>query len=203
VTREQERLRELEVWISWIRLAAVAWAVIEVAVVSHDYPPRYEWYAWGATGALAVGAVALAWLARLRLDGRGQATLGFAALLFDTAILYAYFFVYSFEPTLPTRALIFLAVVEAAVRYAVRGGIVLPLASVPLLVLVEWWRGDRFGLNDFDLRNVTIPLGVEIIMGLIIGGLVNQLRSETALAESRAREAEELRDEIGRHADQL
>jgi len=203
VTREQERLRDLEVWISWIRLAAIAWAMIEVAVVGHDYPPGYQAYAWAVTGVLAVGAVTIAWLARRRLDGRSQAVLGFGALVFDTAIVFAYFLIYSFEPTLPTRALVFLTVVEAAVRYALRGGIALPVATVPVLVIVEWWRSDHFGLADFDARNVTIPLGVEVIMGLIVGGLVNQLRSETALAESRAREAEALRDEIGRHADQL
>ncbi|MDQ3858261.1 MAG: ATP-binding protein [Actinomycetota bacterium] len=203
VTREQERLRQLEVWISWIRLGAVAWAVLEVAVVTHGYPPGYQAYAWATTAVLAVGAAVLAWLARRRLEGRRQAILSLSALAFDTGIVFAYFVLYSFEPTVPTRALVFLVVVEAAVRYAFRGGIALPLATAPLLAYAEWSRADRFGPPDFDVRNVTIPLGVELIMGLIIGGLVNQLRHETAVAESQAHEAEELRDEIGRHADQL
>ena len=40
-------------------------------------------------------------------------------------------------------------------------------------------------------------------MGLVVGWLVDRLRTETAVAEARAAEAEDLRDELGRRADLL
>ena len=33
-----ERLRQVEVWIAWVRILAVAWAVVEVGWISDDYP---------------------------------------------------------------------------------------------------------------------------------------------------------------------
>jgi signal transduction histidine kinase len=203
MTRELERLRQQEIWIGWIRLLAVPWAVFEVGFNTHEYPPGYRDWAWVATGALAVAALAFLWLARRVAARRAVRTLGAAALVFDAAIIYAYFFIYSFEPALPTRALVFLVPIEAAVRYGIRGGVIAPLTAAPLLVFAEWWRADHFPPPPFDVRNISLPLGVELIAGLIVGGLVRQVRRETSVAESRAAEAEELRDQIGRRADQL
>ena len=200
---ELERLREQELWIAWIRICAVVWAVLEVGLVTHGYPEGYRTYAWIVTAALAVGACLIAWLARRPLGSRGQMRLGLGALVFDAAIIYAYFAVYQFETGLPTRGLVFLAVIEAAVRFGIRGGVGLPLATLPALAGVEWFRVDRFAGGDFSARNVSVPLGIELIMGLIVGGLVRQVWHETTIADERAAEAEELRDQIGRRADQL
>jgi signal transduction histidine kinase len=202
VSTEFSRLREREIWIAWIRLAAVVWAVLEVGVVTHDYPESYRGYAWAVTGVLGVGALAFALLARRDFDRRGWTAVNLAAVAFDTAIVYAYFWVYEFEDGIPTRGLIYLAVVEAAIRFGLRGGVALPLLTVPVLVFAEWSRADRF-VGDFEPRNVTVPLGIQLILGLIVGGLVRQLGRETLRAEARAAEAEELRDQIGRRADQL
>ena len=142
---ERERLRQQELWIAWIRLCAVVWAVLEVGLVSHDYPEGYRTYAWIVTGVLGAGALVIAWVARRGLSLRGQLRLGLGALVFDTAIVYAYFAIYQFELGLPTRGLVYLAVIEAAVRFGIRGGVGLPLATLPALVAVEWFRADRFG----------------------------------------------------------
>jgi signal transduction histidine kinase/nitrate reductase NapE component len=203
VTGELDRQRERENWIAWIRLAAVVWAVLEVAVVAHDYPEGYRTYAWIVTAVLGVGAVALAWLARLELAKRAYTAVGLGALLFDTAVVYAFFWIFEFEQGIPTRGLIYLVVVEAAVRFGLWGGVALPLLTLPLLTLAEWSRADRFEPTEFEPRNVTLPLGIQLIIGLIVGGLVGQLRTETLRAETRAAEAEGLRDQIGRRADQL
>jgi signal transduction histidine kinase len=204
VTRvEFERVRRQEVWIGWIRLFAVPWAVFEVGFNAHDYPPGHLAAAWATTVVLAAGAAAFMWLSRRPLAPTGYARLGLAALLLDTAVIYAYFFVYAFEPGLPTRPLLFLVVIEAGLRYGVRGGVALPLATLPVLGAAEWWRAERFAPPPFDLRYVTLPLGVELITGLIVGGLVKQLSREAAVAESRAAEAEELRDRLARRADEL
>jgi signal transduction histidine kinase len=201
--REPERARKQEIWIAWIRLAAVPWAVFEVGLNSDSYPEGYEGWAWVTTLVLSAGALAFIVLAYRDLTPRARSLVGYGALSLDTAVILSYYFIYAFEPQRPTRALIYLVVIEAALRYAVRGGLVLPLAIAPVLVLCELWRADRFDGPDFELRDVTVPLGAMLVMGAIVGGLVRQLRGETAIADERAAEAESLRDHIGRRADQL
>ncbi len=203
MNRAADRRRRLDIWIAWIRLLAAVWAVLEVGVVARGYPDGHLAAAWIVTGVLAVGAVVLLVLARREWTRHGRGVLGLAALVFDAAVIYAYVFVYAFEPGTPVWSLIILAVIEAAVRYGLVGGVALPLATLPLLVLAEVWRADRFAPPSFELRYITLPLGIQLIAGLIVGALVKQLREETELADSRAAEAEELRDDIGRRADRL
>ncbi len=203
MSRTDDRRRRLDVWIAGVRLLAVVWAVLEVGVVTHDYPDGHLAAAWVVTGVLALGAIVLMALARREWTPRGRSLLGLAALVFDTAVIYAYVFIYAFEPGTPAWSLVILAVIEAAVRYGLVGGIALPLATLPVLILAELWRADRFPPPPFEPRYITIPFGIQLVAGLIVGALVRQLRAETELADSRASEAEALRDEIGRRADRL
>ena len=201
--RERDRLLRQELWIAWVRVLAVGWAVLEVGVVSHDYPPGYRRWAWATTAVLAAGALVFLLLTRRRPRPRRLAALGFAATVFDVAMVYAFVFIYAFEPGTPAWGLRLLPTIEAAVRYGVAGGVGLPLVTLPLNLGAEFFRADRFEPLEFDGRYVTLPLGIQLVSGLIVGGLVRQLRREAAVAEERAAEAEGLRDEIGRHADQL
>jgi signal transduction histidine kinase len=203
MTAEITRLRQVERWIAWVRLLAVPFAVLEVGVFSTAYPAGYEKWAWIATAVLAAGAVAFWFLARLDLGLGGQKALGFVALGFDAAIVAGYVVLYySYEPDTPVRQVLFLAVAEAAVRFGIIGGVVLPLALAPFLVWGEVLRADRYG-RDFSADAITLPIGIDILVGLIVGWLAGRLRGEADLAEARAAEAEELRDRLGRRADQL
>jgi signal transduction histidine kinase len=198
-----ERLRLMETWIAWVRILAVGWAVLEVALISGGYPAGYQAFAWVATGALAVAAATIMALARRVRSLPRMRALGFAALAFDVAIIYAFIFIYAYEEGRPTWGLVYLIVVEAALRYGLVGGVAVPLATLPLLVAAEWWRADRFSPPPFEIRHISLPLGIQLIMGLIVGWLVRRLRAEAMLAETRAAEAEGLRDQLGRRADQL
>jgi K+-sensing histidine kinase KdpD len=199
-----ERLKEIERWIAWIRLFAVPFAALEVGVMTTDYPPDYEEVAWGITAVFAVGAVLLWILSRRERPLAAQRRLGVTSLVFDTAVVAAFFVLYyAFEVGTPIRLLLFLPVVEAAVRFGLVGGIALPLALVPALVAGEWVRADQLDGYEFDVDGVTFPFGVLLMVGLVVGWLARRLRREAELAESRASEAEELRDQLGRRADQL
>jgi signal transduction histidine kinase len=200
---ELRRRWQLERWISLIRLAAVPWAVLEVGVFSQDYPEGYELAAWLTTAALAVGAVAFYFIDRRPLGERGQRIVCLASLSFNTALIWAYCFVYAFEPGTPIRQLLYFAVIEAALRYGLVGGVAMPLAQLPVLVGTELLRADRFAPPDFTTDHITFPLGLQLLMGLIVGWLVNRLVRETVLAERRVGEAEGLRDELGRRVDVL
>ena len=200
---ELRRRWQLERWISLIRLVAVPWAVLEVGVFSQDYPEGYELAAWLTTAALAVGAVVFYFIDRRPLGERGQRIVCFASLSFNTALIWAYCFVYAFEPGTPIRQLLYFAVIEAALRYGLVGGVAMPLAQLPVLVGTELLRADRFAPPDFTTDHITFPLGLQLLMGLIVGWLVNRLVRETVLAERRVGEAEGLRDELGRRVDVL
>jgi signal transduction histidine kinase len=201
---ELRRRWQLERWISWIRIVAVPWAVLEVGVIGSPFPSRsYEAAAWATTAVLAVGAVGLFYLDRRVTSPRLQRVISLSALAFDTAVVWSYVLVYTFEPGTPIRQLLIIPVVEAALRFGLVGGVVVPLLQAPVLLVSELWRADRFPPPDFTLDHVTFPLGLELVTGLIVGWLVNRLAGETAVAESRAAEAEGLRDQLGRRIDVL
>jgi signal transduction histidine kinase len=194
--------RQLELWAAWVRLAAVSWAVLEVGLLTHDYPEGYESAAWVATAALAVGAVALLLLVRRDLSRPALRRLGFAALAFDTAIISAFAVILTFESGAPARSLIYIPVLEAALRYGLRGIIIVPVAIIPILIGVEWWRSEHFA-GAFNADNVVFPGGLQLVVGAVVGGLTDRLRAQTRVARTRAAEAEALRDELGRRADVL
>jgi signal transduction histidine kinase len=194
------RRREIEIWIARVRLGAVLFGVVEVGLLSTGYPPGYEDYAWITTGVFAVGALLL-FVASRRADPR---VVGLVALIFDTCVIAAYATIYSFEYGSPTRWALMFVVTEAALRYGLVGAVVLPVVLFPYLVFAEWWRVHHFhDRPGFIWDRVTFPFGVFLITGAIVGWLVNRLGREAAVAEARAREAETLRDELGRRVDVL
>jgi signal transduction histidine kinase len=204
VSLEQQRRWQLERWISVVRLIAVPWALIEVAFLIDSSSSGYEVAAWAVTGCLALGAIVFFWAGRRGVPARFQPAVGFAGLVFDTAVIWAYALVFTFATGASTiRALLFFPVLEAALRYGLPGGLLLPVAQVPILVAIEWWRSDHFDPPGFRLEYVTVPFGLQLAVGAIVGWLVNTLARETAVAQDRATEAELLRDQLGRRVDLL
>jgi signal transduction histidine kinase len=128
---------------------------------------------------------------------------GFLALVVDTAVVSAYVLAFSFEVGSPIRSLFVVAVVEAAARYGVVGGLAWPLVLAPVHVWSEWLRTGRSGPAGIDVDNVTLMVGIEVLMGMVVGWLVARLRAQTDVAEQRAAEAERLRDTLGRQVDVL
>jgi signal transduction histidine kinase len=201
VLSKVQRLQRGERWLAWIRLGAIPFAVFQ-SVVGRPYPPGHEAWAWATTGALAVGGIVLFWLSRKDLDARTLGNVGLAALAFDFAIVSSYVFNQTFQPGTPIRQIFVIVLIEAAFRYGIRGGLALVVASAPVLAIFELLRaGDA---NErFRYENVTLQLGVEVVVALVVGWLVLRMRGEAAIADARRLEAEALRDELGRKADLL
>jgi signal transduction histidine kinase len=195
---------QLERWISWVRVAVVPWAVLEVAFLSPDYPARgYEIAAWTTTGVLAAGAALFFWLDRRELAQGLQRLVCIGGLAFNTAVIWAYALIYTYESGTPVRQLLFFPVVEAALRFGLVGGLAMPFVQVPVLLASEWWRADRFSPPSFSVDHISFPFGLQLVMGSIIGWLVKRLASESAVAQERVAEAEVLRDQLGRRVDLL
>ena len=126
------QLRATERWLAWVRVAGVPFAIFQVAIAS-DYPAGYENWAWLVTGIFALGTATLLVLSRRDFERTGQVVLGGAALIFDFAIVSAYILIYSFQQGSPIRQIMFLPIVEAALRYAIPGAVAVALASAPVM----------------------------------------------------------------------
>jgi signal transduction histidine kinase len=194
-----DRFGGLERWIAWVRLGAVPFALFQVAVSAYPVPGFRPW-AIGVTVVFAVGAVAFFWLER---TGRDLPAVSLASMCFDVCVVGAYVLSFAFETGTPTRQLLFLAVVEAAVRYGTAGAMAVAVASVPVLIGFEELRSRYTSPYDYRWNFVTFQLGVEVLVGLIVGWLVHRLTQEIGRSVERATEAESLRDELGRRADQI
>jgi signal transduction histidine kinase len=191
------RRRPLEWWMATIRVAAIPFAVLQVALTS-GYPAHHELGAALLTVVFAAGALVLYPLARDRPGPR----LAIAALVFDTAIVSAYVLLFAFQAGTPVRQLLNLVVIEGAVRFATLGGIAVVVATVPVAALFEQLRSDHFH-SRYRIEYVTFQVGTELLIALLVGWLVARLGEERTTAEQRAAEAETLRDELGRRADLL
>jgi signal transduction histidine kinase len=194
-------LNQLERWIAWIRLIAVPFAIIHIGVTT-GYPGGYELWAWSTTAVFGVGAVALFQWSRPALTGRAAVVRGVVALAFDFAVISSYSIASYWEFGTPARQLLFIPVLEGCLRFAIVGGVVVAVLTVPVAVIFEQLRSDRFD-DPFHWDFVTFQLGFLIIGAVIVGWLVGQLRVEYTRAQARAAEAERLRDELGRRADLL
>jgi len=205
MTTDLDRLRETERWIAWVRLAAVPFAIVEVGLLSTDYPPGYEGWAWATTGLLAVAGVGFFLLSRWVGFARAPRLIGLLGLTVDTVIVSAFVLIYQYEIGSPVNELFFVLLVEAAVRYGIRGGLLMPLAIAPLLALAEWWRESKFDNppHGYQPDHILFPWGLLTLTGMIVGWLVDRLRYKTTTLEAQVVQAELLRDELGRRADVL
>jgi signal transduction histidine kinase len=97
----------------------------------------------------------------------------------------------------------YLPLVEAALRYGIVGAMAVVVASAPVMAVFEWLRERRFEPRMYRIDYVTLQLGVEVLIGLIVGWLMLRLLGQSTVAEARAADAERLRDQLGRRADVL
>ena len=196
----EQRLRA-ERWLAWVRVGAVPFAAFQAAITT-GYPSGHEAWTWVTTGVLAIGAAVIWWLARRDLPPRALARLGFGALAFDFLIVSSFVLALTFVRATPIRQVLILVLIEAAFRYGLVGGLGFVVANVPTLVAYEWLRADYFH-EGYQYENITLQIGVEVMIALIVGWLIERLRGETSAAMQRAHEAEHFRDELGRRADLL
>jgi hypothetical protein len=155
-------------WIAWARTAAVPFVLLEVALERGNYPRGDEGPAWALAASFAVGAGGL-------LLARSRTWVVPAGLAFDVAFVSAFVALYSFEAGTTVRQLLVLPVLEGALLYALRGGLLLPLASVPALAFFEWRQAERLDLHPFDPGHVLGPVGIQLLVGLAVGALVARL----------------------------
>ena len=199
--RRTERLVTLIRSLSFVRFALVPLALIKLLLDRENFPSAgYERAAWTLLGihlVLSVVLIVLAyrWRARLRY-------LALLGVVTDFALTSALMFVYAWEPAQPLRALHFLVVLEAAIFFRLLGGLIAGAATLPILLALDVWRQDQFGV-PIRYDAMVLRVIVALALGAVVGRLVDMERSQARDAEDRAAEAERLRDELGRRVDLL
>ena len=184
--------------LSVVRVAIVPLALVKLLMDRSGFPPGYEAAAWwllAAQTVVAGGLLALALLWRGRRRRLAMLNVGV-----DFVLVAALLLVYSWDSDQPLRTLPYLVVLEAALFFRLRGGLLVAALTLPLFAAVEVWRDLEFGypvaIDSIVLRGL-----IALALGGIVGRLVDLERGQAHAAEERAAEAERLRDELGRRID--
>jgi signal transduction histidine kinase len=184
--------------LSVARVAVIPLALAKLLLDRSDFPPDYRVAAWWLLAVEMVVAAALLVLAfRWHRRGRWLAMLNVAA---DFGLIAALMLVYAWEPGQTLRTLLFLAVLEAALFFRLRGGLFVAALAVPVYVAVELLRHSEFG-EPAQIDSIVLRGLIALALGGVVGRLVDMERSQARAAVERAAEAERLRDELGRRID--
>ena len=175
----------------WFVLLRVALAGVAVVVVSlTDFPRSYGAWAWAVVGFFAAATALSAALAGKRLDRAARGRARVLAIALDAVATIGFVAVFSYQGGEPFRALYLVPIAEAALRFGLVGGLVGSVVMVGATIVV-----DALGPGN-EWRSVVARVLVGVLMGIVIGRLRDGLAA-------RAREAERLRDELGRRGDIL
>ena len=117
--------------IALVRLALLPLALLQLLVNSGDFPPGYRAFAWEVLGLHAVLGAGVLYLVH-RYSGQLR-MLALVTLAVDAVIISGLVLVYSWEPVQPVRSLLFLVVLEAALFFHLRGGLLAAAFTVPVL----------------------------------------------------------------------
>jgi signal transduction histidine kinase len=194
-------LQSLERSIAAVRLLAVPFAIFQVAVTV-GVPDGWERAGWIITGVFAAGAVAFGLVVRRDLSDHAAFTVSVTGQLFDTAIVSAYVVAYSLERGTLTPETLFFPLIAGCVRFAILGGLLVAAASAPVMLVFEHLHSRHYD-QAFRWDFVTLHVGLEVLIALIIGRLVVRIDVDSRDARARAEEAVGLRDELARRVDLL
>ena len=182
-------------WLVLLRAALVVVGALAVALT--DFPPSYEPWAWAVVGFFAAVTVLSGVLAAVELDPTTRVRARVLMLALDAAAAIGFISVLSFEAGEPWRALYLIPVAAAALRFGLVGGAVAGAVMTGATIVI-----DALG-PGLQWRTAFARVLVGMLAGLLIGRLRDTLSSERSRAESRAAEAERLRDELGHRVDVL
>jgi signal transduction histidine kinase len=179
-----------------LRLGLVVVALVDVAVT--DEPGGYRTWGWIVVAFFALTALFSAVLSRIELAREARVRARALAIAFDAVAATGLIAVFSYQTAEPYRALYFVPLVEAAVRFGLAGGLVGSIGMVTATLVI-----DAVGRPGVDARLAVIRVGVALLVGLVIGWLSEDLGRQRRRAEERAAESEQLRDALGHRVDLL
>jgi signal transduction histidine kinase len=182
-------------WLVLLRAALVVLAAIVVAVTA--FPPSYRPWAWAVVGFFALVTIASAVLSAIELGHNTRVRARALLIVCDGIVGIGIVAVFSYQSGEPYRALYLIPIAEAALRFGLLGGVLGGVVMTGSTIVI-----DALG-PGVQWRAALVRVLVGMLSGIVVGRLRDTLNTERALAESRAAEAERLRDELGHRVDVL
>jgi signal transduction histidine kinase len=182
-------------WLVLLRAALVVLAAIVVAVT--DFPPSYTPWAWALVGFFAAVTSLSGALSAIELDSAARVRARVLLLVLDALVAIWFVAVFSYQTGEPWRALYLIPVAAAALRFGLVGGLIGGIVMTGSTILIDYLG------PGLQWRTAFARVLVGVLSGLVIGRLRDTLGAERLRAESRAAEAERLRDELGHRVDVL
>ncbi|HJU37832.1 MAG TPA: ATP-binding protein [Gaiellaceae bacterium] len=182
-------------WLVLLRAVLVLAGALAVGLT--DFPPSYRPWAWAVVGFFAAVTVFSGALSAIELgrEARGRARVLLLAL--DAAAAIGFVAVFSYQAGEPWRALYLIPIAAAALRFGLVGGAVAGVVMTGATIVI-----DDLG-PGLQWRTAFARVLVGMLTGLVVGRLRDTATAERGRAESRAAEAERLRDELGHRVDVL
>jgi K+-sensing histidine kinase KdpD len=186
----------LEQWVTYVRWIGVLLATILVPLRSSHSGTDVEVMAWGLTAVLALGNLAI-WgaIGRVRTDS-GQRTLGAAAFAFDCLVVMGYVLLYAHEDPYLTWAVLFVLPLEGALRYRMRGAVVV-LAVIAVFFVLQTLHVAQIDSAPFDVATYAFVVGVAALIAAIAGTMAEswyQREKRHALQSTQLAELDRLKD---------
>jgi signal transduction histidine kinase len=180
-----------------VLLRAVLVLVGALAVGFTNFPPSYRPWAWVVVGFFAAVTVFSGVLSTIELGRTARVRARVLLLALDAIAVIGFVAVFSYQAGEPWRALYLIPIAAAALRFGLVGGAVAGAVMVGATIVI-----DDLG-PGVQWRTAFARILVGMLSGLVIGRLRDTINAERGRAESRAAEAERLRDELGHRVDVL
>lgn len=181
-----------------VRWIAVVWGAFQIVGEDTPFPPGIELAAGATVAVLAAGNFVI-WRLGRRLTGVGATRrLALASLAFDTAVVTAFIWLYTFDHGSSIWILSFLLPAEGALRFGMRGALSASAVVAVSYTAREVWGSGAYGY-EFSLTSVTFRMGVLLLLALVVGGLARELdrqKEDLRLALDEVRKVEQWRGRL-------
>jgi signal transduction histidine kinase len=182
-------------WLVLLRAALVVVAAIAVGLT--DFPSSYRPWAWAVVGFFAAVTAFSGALSAIELGPRARVWARGLLLALDAVAVIGFVAVFSYQAGEPWRALYLIPVAAAALRFGLVGGVVGGAVMTGSTIAI-----DVLG-PGLQWRTAFARVLVGMLAGIVVGRLRDTITAERRRVETRAREAERLRDELGHRVDVL
>jgi signal transduction histidine kinase len=180
-------------WLVLVRAALVIAAAVAVGMTR--MPGSYQAWGWAVVGFFATATV----LSAVFSVAGAAARVWTQAILIacDALVVIGIVAVFSFQSGQPYRPLYLVPIAEAALRFGLAGGLLAGAVMTGATIAID-------GLGPgLQWRSVVVRILVGMLSGIVLGRLRDAISAERSRVESRAAEAERLRDELGHRVDVL
>jgi len=182
-------------WLVLLRAVLVLAGAIAVGLT--DFPPSYRPWAWAVVGYFAAVTFFSGALSAIELGREARVRARVLLLALDAVAAVGFIAVFSYQAGEPWRALYLIPIAATALRFGLVGGAVAGVVMTGATIVI-----DDLG-PGLQWQTAFARVLVGLLAGLVVGRLRDTATAERGRAESRAAEAERLRDELGHRVDVL